>query len=336
MSYTIEHQVPRPKVVKENLPLSATLHAQVQKHRQELFDIFEGKDERKIMIVGPCSAWPNKAVLEYAKQLQETAKKVDDKIIVVLRVYTQKPRTTVGWTGPANQPDPFKNPNLKEGIYYCREMMLEALELGFPLADEALFTHNEGYFSDLLSWVAIGARSSEDQEHRIYASMIEHPVGIKHPTSGNLTVGINSVLAAQSPHTFLLHRQQVKTSGNPHAHLVLRGGNGEPNYGEVNKSIELLKRNNIKHPSIILDLSHENSIDPTTGKKDPLRQPIVMQELLAKGLAPELKGFMMESFIKTGNQKASEGMDLNGLSITDACLGIEETKEAILSLYKIL
>ena len=345
MSYKIEKAIPRPEVIIDHLPLSEELREQVEKDREEIIDILNGRDNRKILVIGPCSAWPSEAVTEYAKKLKEISDKVKDKIKIIMRVYTQKPRTTLGWTGPINQPDPFKPADLEAGIIYCRKMMLEILKIGLPIGDEALFTHNEGYFKNLLSWMAIGARSSEDQEHRVYASMIEIPIGVKNPTSGDLKIAVNSVISAQNPHVFIMQGNQVRTEGNLHAHLVLRGGNGKPNTdpGSLKKASQLLKEAGINQ-SMLVDISHDNSIDLATGKKDPLNQPKVLSQVVyAMKQDPELmdtiKGFMIESFLLTGKQdikSASKAEDLNlsGLSITDGCIGIEETKELIELLYK--
>lgn len=332
MTYEIEKSVPRPTVIKEHLPLTPEINQKVEKDREEVKDILEGKDNRKILILGPCSAWPSDAVIEYAKKLQPAAEKVKDKIKIVMRVYTQKPRTTTGWTGPINQPDPSKEPDIEKGVEYCRKMMIEVLQQGLPIADEALFTHNEGYFKDLLCYVAIGARSAEDQEHRVYASMLDIPVGMKNPTSGDLKIGTNSVLAAQSPHVFLLHGKQVRTKGNKHAHLILRGGNGQPNVSpeELEKASNLATQT--QNPSIIIDLSHENSVNPETGKKEAARQATVLRQAI-QDLRPEIKGFMLESFLQPGKQDIN-GSIQPGISVTDECIGIEETIKLIEELHQ--
>jgi len=340
MSYIVEKVIARPSFVLDKLPLSISLSKEVEQHRKEIFEIIEGKDKRKILIIGPCSAWPNKAVVEYAKRLQKINSQIKDKIKIIMRVYTQKPRTTIGWTGSMNQPDPLKNPDIDAGIIYCRKMMLDIIEIGLPIADEALFTHNEGYFNDLLCWIAIGARSAEDQEHRVFASIIDHPVGMKNPTSGNLTIAVNSVIAAQHPHVFLLLGKQVKSLGNMHAHLILRGGNGKSNLSkkELIEAKDILIKNNVRNPSIIVDMSHENSI--IAGKKDYRHQSKmlfdVIESMKDKELGTIIKGFMIESFLLEGNQKASDEMNLNGLSITDPCLGIQETEKILLKLHQIL
>ena len=344
MTYEIEKYIPRQGIVLAKLPLSDELKKQVEKDRAEIFRIIEGKDNRKLLIMGPCSAWPREAVLDYVKMLKPIAEKLKDKIKIVIRVYTQKPRTTIGWTGPINQPDPFDKPNIEKGIFYCRKMMLDIVKEGFAIADEAVFTHNEGYFTDLISWLAIGARSTEDQEHRVFASMIENPIGLKNPTSGDLDVATNSVLAAQNPHVFVLNRKQIRTSGNKHAHLVMRGGGGKPNSDleSIKKAHELMKKKSIENPSIIMDVSHDNSI--TDGKKDHNAQGKTILEIVKlikehSDINKLIKGFMMESFIKSGKQdltkvKSINDLDLSGLSVTDACLGIEDTISNLEKLYK--
>jgi len=340
-------QIPTPHDIALELPISQELRAQVQQHTREICDILEGKDQRKLLIVGPCSAWPDKAVIEYAKRMSKTAEKVKTKIKLVFRLYTQKPRTHLGWTGPINKPDPFKPADIAAGIRYCRKMALDVLKYGFPLADEAVFTHNEGYFGDLLSYIAVGARSSEDQEHRAYASKALVPVGMKNPTSGDLVKAVNAVVSAQHPHEFLQGRLQVESRGNQYAHVVLRGGD-KPNYDEASllRIKEILEKEEIKNPSIIVDLSHDNSIDPNTKKKNPRMQSKVLDDVYHSmhknpSLNALVKGFMMESFLKQGKQDlndftSADQLDLNGLSVTDSCLDINETNKVIMDLYKVL
>ena len=343
MPYTIEKWLPKAEVVLQELPLAPEFNQQVTQDRIDIKNILEGKDDRKIMIIGPCSAWPSEAVLEYAEALKPTVDKVSDKFKIILRTYLQKPRTTTGWLGPVNQPNPFETPDLEAGTIYCRKMMIKAVEMGYALADEALFTHNDSYFVDLLSWVAIGARSAEDQEHRIFASMIDHPVGLKNPTSGNISIGINSVIAAQHSHVFAFHGKQIRTDGNEHSHLILRGGNGKPNYDidSLNTAVNLLEEKNVLNPSVIVDASHDNSLDLSTGKKDPLIQGDVIINVLEcmkkdEKINKAVKGFMVESFLKDGNQNATRFSSIEeleyGKSITDGCMGIEKTKEMLLKL----
>ena len=343
MSYLIQKTLPSKAEVKTKLPLSADLKAQILRDREEIRGILSGVDPRKLLIIGPCSAWPSNAVLDYAKKLAPLAEKFKDTLKIVMRVYIQKPRTIVGWQGPIIQPDPFGEIDMPAGIFYCREMMLEVIKLGLPIADEILFPRQESYFRDLLSWAAIGARSSENQEHRILSSMLDLPIGMKNPTSGSIRIGINSVLTGQSPNYLALNNTQVKTSGNPFVHLVLRGGKGKPNISR--EKLEKLKKyfaeKPVQNKSFLIDASHENSIDES-GKKNPLRQPEVVWESLKIsreiGLDTELKGWMMESFLLSGQQNCSsvnfrENLEY-GKSITDACLGWEKTEKFIEELSK--
>mgnify|MGYP000888602830 CR=1 FL=1 len=334
MSYQVQKKLPPASQVLADLPLPDGIAEKVQKDQSEVQDILAGRDDRLLMIIGPCSAWKAENVIAYAQQLKPVTEAIKDKVKIVFRCYIQKPRTTVGWMGPLNQPDPYKEPDLEAGIYYCREMMIELLKLGYPLADEALFTHNDSYFVDLLSWIAIGARSCEDQEHRIFASMIPHPAGIKNPTSGNIRIGVNSIIASQYSHTFAFHGEQIKTSGNPYAHLLLRGGSKKPNCSceELEKSVKIIHEAKVQNPAIIVDASHDNSM--RNGSKDPLVQPEVVFDVLEcmkknEAIGQTIKGFMVESFLEDGKQNMNNFTSAEelkpGLSITDGCLGIEKT-----------
>ncbi len=341
MNYTIIKKLPPPEEIIQSLPLSAAGYDQVLKDRQEVKDILSGKDPRLLFVVGPCSAWPDSAVFQYAEKLLRLSEKVKERLKLVMRVYIQKPRTTKGWTGPVNQPDPLTAPDISAGILYARRMMVNVIQTGLAIADEALFTHNAKGFLELLSWVAIGARSTEDQEHRIFASAIDCAVGMKNPTHGSLAIGINSVLAAQSAHVAVLDGHEVQTNGNPFAHLVLRGSNLGPNYSEADlREVQrLMDQHTIHHPAVIIDASHDNCM--INGKKDYRYQPKVIEEvMISLRQFPELKklvrGFMVESFLKEGCQKIDpahpEIVDRNGLSITDGCLGWETTEAMLLNL----
>lgn len=320
-------------------PLSNQSQLFIEKSRKEVMNIIHGVDGRLLIIIGPCSAWPYKATIEYARRLKALEEKVKDVMRIVMRVYIQKPRSTKGWTGPVNQPNPFSVPDIEEGIRYSRKLMLQIVKLDLPIADEALFTHNAEGFLELLSWVAIGARSVEDQEHRIFASAINCPVGMKNPTSGSLEIGVNSVIAAQHQHTAVLNGYQVETLGNPYAHLVLRGGSDRPNYdlSSLRRARDLLLVKKVKNPAIVVDVSHENT--RINGKKDPNQQAQVIREVIKTlkendDVQPYVKGFLVESFIKGGSQNldscTEETVDEGGLSITDPCLGWEESEKMIL------
>lgn len=336
MSYQIIKKLPTVEELHAKLPLTDELREQVQNDIQDIQNILEGKDSRKIMIIGPCSAWPSESVIEYAKALLPIKEKYSHLIKFVMRVYIQKPRTTVGWVGPVNQPNPFEDADIAKGFEYCRSMMLEVIKMGYAIADEVLYTHKRGYFTDLYSWVAIGARSTEDQEHRLFASMLDIPVGMKNSTDGNIQKGVNSVIAAQYSHNFAIAGDQIKTDGNPYAHLILRGGNNKSNYDieSLITATTALVSKKVDNPAIIVDLSHDNSINQETGKKDPLLQPIILNTVLDSmkqepSLHTSIKGFMVESFIEDGNQNVNACTSIDdvkkGLSITDGCIGIEKT-----------
>ena len=345
----IQEKLPKAEDVLSNLPLTPKRAETVQRTRQETKDIIKGQSTKKILIFGPCSAWSKNAVIDYFGRMEEILKGTEDKILRIARVYTQKPRTTIGWTGPINQPVLDKEPDIAEGIQYCRKMMLDVIDLGYGIADEALFTHNEGYFLDLLSWVAIGARSTEDAEHRQVASAMDIPVGLKNTTAGEIEKGINSVRSAQNPHVFPYQGYQVRSLGNPYAHLVLRGGNLKsregnvitgPNNKEVERTLNSMIQQNL-NPAIIVDCSHDNTIDKRTGRKDYIRQHCIIDDVLMLMSSSErvrsgVKGFMIESFIEDGNQSENTPVkELEyGKSITDPCMGIEKTKKFIETLYK--
>lgn len=343
MSYEIIKKVPTSDEIIKKIPLSQSGYESIERHHKEISDILSGKDDRLLMIVGPCSAWPSSAVLDYAKRLKVLSDKVGDRVKLIMRVYIQKPRTVKGWTGPINQPNPLADPDIEAGIWYCRQLMVQVVEMGLPIADECLFTHNARGFQELLSWVAIGARSTEDQEHRIFASSLECPVGMKNPTHGSLKIAVNSILAAQHSHYVVFDGYEVRTSGNKFAHLVLRGGNEKTNYDidSIAEVSDLFTKHNVMNPAIIVDVSHDNCV--INGVKDHNAQyDIVLQVLDSLKHRPELrklvKGFMMESFIKEGKQNAegNDSIDLGGLSITDPCLSWDRTEDLVLKVAQLL
>lgn len=334
MNISVIKKLPSAEEIINAFPLSSAGHRAIALDRQEVKNILSGKDSRFLIIVGPCSAWPYEAVVEYARRLKRTVEPLKSRIKAVMRLYIQKPRTTKGWTGPVNQPDPFAPPNIEKGIAYSRKLMIEMIGLGLPIADEAVFTHNARGFIELLSWVAIGARSTEDQEHRIFASAVDCAAGMKNPTSGALDIAVNSIIAAQHPHTTVLDGYQIETGGNQYAHLVLRGGVEGPNYSKKNirSAIALLNKHKVKNPALLIDASHDNC--KVGNEKKYAQQIEVVRETLAllkkqKELTEIVKGFMIESFIKGGSQKmeacTADSIDRDGLSITDPCLSWEET-----------
>ncbi len=341
MAYDVIKKLPSSDEIINQIPLSEAGHKTVVDSIKQIESILKGEDNRLLIIVGPCSAWPSAAVLEYAKQLLKINEKVKHALKIVMRVYIQKPRTVKGWTGPINQPDPLQDADIGKGIIYSRELMVKVIEMGLPIADESLFTHNARGFQELLSWVAIGARSSEDQEHRIFASSLDCPVGMKNPTHGSLKIGVNGVVAAQNPHVIAFDGYEIKTHGNSYVHLVLRGGDGKPNYSieHIEEANKHFVSGNVKNPSIVIDVSHDNCL--VDGKKDYKLQPDIIFKVLDSleerpDLKPLVKGFMVESFIKEGNQSVKEGtpIDMSGLSITDPCLNWESTEQLLLNLAK--
>jgi 3-deoxy-7-phosphoheptulonate synthase len=342
MNYTLIKRLPSAEEIIQAFPLSPRAEKKIIADRQEVKNIIEGKDRRFLMIIGPCSAWPKEAVLEYSSRLLKLKDKVEHVLKLIMRVYIQKPRTTKGWTGPVNQPDVLGSPDVAAGVRYTREMMVRVIEMGLPIADEALFTHNAKGFIELLSWVAIGARSTEDQEHRIFASALDCAVGLKNPTHGSLAIGVNSIIAAQHPHVAVFDRDEVQTHGNKHAHLVLRGANHTPNYSmaHLDEVKQHMEKHRIQNPSVVIDASHDNCI--RHGKKNYHLQPNIVLEIINNlkkrpDLRPLVKGFMLESFLKEGNQSVDGDhplLDLSGLSITDPCLGWQDTEEFLLTFAK--
>ncbi|MEK7132605.1 MAG: 3-deoxy-7-phosphoheptulonate synthase [Patescibacteria group bacterium] len=338
MAYKIIKKMPTTDEIIASYPLSATTAASIAEHTKEICDILAGRDDRILFVIGPCSAWPKEAVLEYAQRLQKLSDEIKKKVKVVMRVYIQKPRTVRGWLGPVNQPDPFAPADISKGIAYCREMMVRVIEMGLPIADEALFTHNAKGFAELLSWIAIGARSVEDQEHRIFASGTDCPVGMKNGTSGSIDVAVNGIVAAQHKHVAVIDGYQVETQGNPYAHLVLRGGETSPNYRQehVRLAGKMLEKHRVKNPAIIIDASHDNC--KLDGVKSGAQQVVVVKEVLAcMKTDPEyrrlVRGLMMESFLKDGAQKVESAtpgtIDRGGLSITDLCVGWDATEKLL-------
>lgn len=345
MNFIRIKRLPTVEKIIQLYPLSGQGHKKIMHDRCEIKEILTGRDKRLLMIVGPCSAWPKEAVFEYAKRLIALNEVVKHSLKIVMRMYIQKPRTTKGWAGAVNQPDPFVEPDIEAGIYYARAMMVQVVEMGLPIADECLFTHNARGFSELVSWFAIGARSSEDHEHRIFASAANCPVGMKNPTHGSIAIAVNSVVAAQHQHTAAIDRYAVQTCGNPFAHLVLRGCNQEPNYSiahlqEVQKHMTTHK---VKNPAVVIDVSHDNCL--MNGQKNYRAQPSIIfavMEYLSQqpDLRKLIKGFMVESFLKEGNQplttSIASNIDLDGLSITDPCISWEQTEALLLKLAELV
>ena len=331
-------KLPVPKDLKEQFPADERIVKIKQERDPEIRRIFEGKSDKLLLIIGPCSADREDAVLDYVTRLSKVQEKVKDKIMIIPRIYTNKPRTTGGgYKGLVHQPDPEKKPDMLQGIIAVRELHQKAiLESGLTCADEMLYPENHRYVSDLLSYVAIGARSVEDQQHRLTASGLDIPVGMKNPTSGTMSVMLNSIRAAQASHTFIYRGWETHTSGNPLAHAILRGAvnkHGEtiPNYHYEDLSLlyELYCKQDLLNKAVIVDTNHSNS-----GKKY-LEQVRIANEILhsrrhSKDLEGFVKGLMIESYIEDGSQSTDDAV--YGKSITDPCLGWEKTEKLIYSL----
>lgn len=338
MGMTFKRKLPIPKLIKELYPLSDEI-ARIKAERDEQIKaIFRGEDKRFILIIGPCSADREDAVLDYTARLAKVQEKVKDKIFIIPRIYTGKPRTTgEGYKGMLHQPDPTHTENMLDGIVAVRRLHTRAIaETGLVCADEMLYPENYRYLSDLLSYNAIGARSVENQQHRLTASGIDTPVGMKNPTAGDYSVMLNSITAAQSPHMFVYRGWEVTTDGNPYAHAILRGftnkhGESMPNYHyeDLNLVYELYQAKNLKNQSVIVDCNHANS-----GKKylEQIRiaKEVIYSKTHSESLNGFVKGLMIESYIEDGSQKVEDGV--YGRSITDPCLGWEKSERLILDL----
>ncbi len=335
MGFKEIRQLPTPAEIKQSVPFPVNLQKKKLERDQEIRAILEKKDDRFIVAIGPCSAHDENAVSEYVLRLAKVQEKVKDKLILIPRIYTNKPRTTgQGYKGMAHQPDHLKEPNIAEGIMAIRKMHVKSFsESGLSAADEMLYPNNHPYLDDLLCYVAVGARSVENQQHRLTASGLDIPVGMKNPTSGDLKVALNSVLAAQCGHEFSYNGWEVETEGNPYAHLILRGainafGQTIPNYHHEDLMLaatEYVQRN-LSNPTIFVDTNHDNS-----GKRYK-EQPRIAHEVLRsrqydKQLKDLIRGLMIESYLEEGSQKADE--DVYGKSITDPCLGWKESEKLL-------
>ncbi|MBO4997858.1 MAG: 3-deoxy-7-phosphoheptulonate synthase [Lachnospira sp.] len=335
MSLHIEKQVPSAEEILAQYPMDKELVAVKKQRDAEIKDVFTGASDKFIVIIGPCSADNEDAVCDYVQRLARVNEQTKDKILLIPRIYTNKPRTTgEGYKGILHQPDPEKKPDMVSGLIAIRKMFIRSLkETSLSAADEMLYPGNWGYMEDLLSYVAVGARSVENQQHRLIASGMDVPVGMKNPTSGDLTVMINSVIAAQGHHTFLYHTNQVKSDGNPLAHTILRGavnkhGQNIPNYHyeDFRLLLDLYDQHQLLNPACIVDANHSNS-----GKRWDQQPRIVKEVLHSRNLNEDIKhlvkGVMIESYIEDGNQKIGEGC--YGKSITDPCIGWNKTEKLL-------
>lgn len=336
MAMRMNKELPTPKELKKEYPLSEKVSALKEKRDREIRDVFTGKSDKFLVIVGPCSADNEEAVCEYVNRLSRLNERVGERLILIPRIYTNKPRTTgEGYKGMLHQPDPDKAPDLYAGILAIRKMHLRAMEeSGLTAADEMLYPENRSYLDDILSYEAIGARSVENQQHRLTASGMDIPVGMKNPTSGDLSVMLNSVAAAQMGHRFIYRQMDVTTEGNELAHAILRGGVDKygtciPNYHyeDCVRLLDLYEKKELKNPAAIIDANHSNS---NKAFKEQIR--IVSEVLHSRrhheGLKGLIKGVMIESYLAEGRQDISEHMEY-GKSITDPCLGWKDTEELI-------
>ena len=335
MNMTFIRKLPIPMEIKKEYPLTPELAKVRELQCGETKKIFTGESDKFLLVIGPCSADNEDSVIEYITRLRTVQDKVSDKIVIIPRIYTGKPRTTGdGYKGMLHQPNPKENPDLLNGIIAIRDLHMRALrEAGFACADEMLYPENHRYLDDLLAYVAVGARSSEDQHHRMTSSGLDIPVGMKNPTSGDLSVMMNSVTAAQHPHAFIYRGWEVRSEGNPLAHAILRGyvdekGHSYPNYHyeDLIKMTELYAERDLKNPAVIVDTNHSNS-----GKKY-LEQIRIAKEVMSSrrqsgDVKRLVKGLMIESYLEDGAQKIGEGVF--GKSITDPCLGWEKTERLI-------
>lgn len=335
-------KLPIPKDIKEQYPVSGEALAVKKEKDEEIRKIFTGEDSRILLVIGPCSADAEEPVLEYISRLVKVQEKVADKILIIPRIYTNKPRTTGGgYKGMLHYPDPNEKPDLIKGVIAIRKLHMKSLaEYGMPSADEMLYPANYRYLSDLLSYVAVGARSVENQEHRLVASGIEAPVGMKNPTGGDISVMMNAIVASRNSHMFIYRGWEVKSHGNPYSHAILRGyvdslGRSFPNYhyedlislcGEYDKI-------KLENPAVIIDCNHANS-----GKKYDQQVRIAKEVLQSCKSSSDInkivKGFMIESYLEDGCQKIGE--NVFGKSITDPCLGWEKTERLIYEMADIL
>ena len=331
--------LPSPEFYQKKYPSSEQQTSLVRDSRETIEKIIEGKDNRLLLLVGPCSIHDTKAGIEYAEKLKELSDKVSENIFIVMRVYFEKPRTTVGWKGLINDPDLNGSFNIPKGIEIGREFLSEITSIGLPTATEFLDPFTPQYIGDLVSWGAIGARTAESQTHRQMASGLSMPIGFKNGTGGSVQLAIDGMIACNGEHAFLGIDDDGKTSivitkGNKANHVILRGGASGTNYDKdsINEAQELLKKNNLV-PNIVVDCSHGNS------NKDHNRQPIVFKEVIEQRLDGNDKiiGIMLESNINPGNQSLGDIDDLEyGVSITDKCVGWEKTEEIILEANNLL
>ena len=322
-----------PYQLKAQLPLSSALKQQVAQHRQIIQNILAGTDPRLLVIAGPCSIHDPQAALEYAEKLKQLQSQVSDQIFLVMRAYIEKPRTTIGWKGFLYDPNLDGSANMQLGLEKSRELYLQIIEMGLPIASEILSPMATGYFDDVLAWGAIGARTSESQIHREISSAMPYSIGFKNGTDGSIQIALDAIQSASHPHQFMGMSQSglpaiLSSQGNPHAHLILRGANSGPNYqlAEIEKIQQKAKG---QLPALIIDCSHGNS------HKDPQQQPQVLRTIVAEREQTQVRGIMLESHLVDGNQKISCDMTY-GQSVTDGCLGWDKTEQLLIEVAESL
>lgn len=342
MGMNFNRKMPEPTEIKKLYPLSEKIKEIKAARDKEIAQVFTGESDKFLLIIGPCSADKDEPVMDYVHRLADIQQKVKDKILIIPRIYTNKPRTTgEGYKGMVHQPDPTKNEDIFQGVIKVRQLHTRAIsETGLTCADEMLYPENYRYVSDLLSYVAVGARSVEDQQHRLTASGMDVPVGMKNPTSGDISVMLNSIKAAQAKHTFLYGGWEVSTDGNPYAHAILRGATNKHgqnisnyHYEDLIFLHEMYCKKNLKNMAVIVDTNHSNS-----GKKY-LEQIRISKEVLhsmrhSEDIHQFVKGLMIESYIEDGCQKVED--NVYGKSITDPCLGWEKSEKLILEIADLL
>jgi len=328
-----QEQLITPEALKQELPLSEKAAQTVEQGRQAIYDIMDGKDHRLFIVVGPCSIHDVDAAREYAGRLRKLADEVSDTLLIVMRVYFEKPRTTVGWKGLINDPHLNDTFDIEQGLHIGRRLLLDISELGLPTATEALDPISPQYLQDTISWSAIGARTTESQTHREMSSGLSMAIGFKNGTDGSLDVAVNAMKSVSHPHSFLGINQQgqvaiIRTRGNNYGHVVLRGGGGKPNYDSVSVALceRALEKASLRQ-SIMVDCSHANS------SKDPGIQPLVIQDIAHQILEgnQSIQGLMVESHLNWGNQSIPANLDdlKYGVSVTDACIDWETTEKAL-------
>jgi len=337
MSFTFLKPMPEVGAILSDIALPAALKELKARRDAEIKAVLEGRDARFLLVIGPCSADDERPILDYVGRLAKLQEEVRGSLILLPRIYTNKPRTTgEGYKGMMHQPDVDAAPDIVEGLRALRRLHVRALEIsGMPAADEMLYPDNYPYVEDLLSYVAIGARSVENQQHRLTVSGLDIPVGMKNPTSGDIPVMLNSVMAAQLPHVFVYNRWQVQTSGNPHAHCILRGavnqfGHSLPNfhYESITQLIELYGKRNLRNPAIIIDTNHANS-GKQAREQIRITHEIMKNRQLSDSIRRHVKGLMIESYLIEGAQDPAGKDRVLGKSITDPCLGWDDTARLV-------